>query len=42
MAERLGLMNRRLVSLGLEPFDDPGRGSLICFEKWKLGARVCH
>jgi hypothetical protein len=25
MAERLGLMNRRLVGLGLEPLDDLGR-----------------
>ena len=25
MAERLGLMDRRLVGLGLEPIDDLGR-----------------
>ena len=25
MAERLGLMNRRLVDLGLDPLDDLGR-----------------
>ena len=31
MAERLGLMNRRLEGLGLEPLDDLGR--CICFAK---------
>jgi hypothetical protein len=33
MAERLGLMNRGLVGLVLEPFDDLGRDGLICFVK---------